>query len=292
MTDEQLLELCQKYGMNALLWRQKFIGLLPEVERRKLYLKKGYSSIFEFAARLGGVSREQVLLVLRLDKSFESTPQVEKALISGEVPLSKLARVASVVNPETQEFWLEKSKLLSKGALEVLVKDNKSMPGHALNSNKTKKKHQTLKIPQSDELQLAPDVRQNLLELQNKGIDVNGFLRTSLKERQQKIQSEKHEIAMELEKQPNSISRYIPAHIKHLIKKEFGEKCAISYSTNKSNTIHHTQRFSLDPTHNPFFLAPLCSQHHEIAHVVDVKVAEQRTNQIIANREAIPHNHL
>lgn len=29
----------------------KFIGLLPEVYRRKLYEKKGFSSIFEFGAR-------------------------------------------------------------------------------------------------------------------------------------------------------------------------------------------------------------------------------------------------
>ena len=38
---EKLYQLCKTFGARTLLWRQKFIGLLPEVNRRKLYEKKG-----------------------------------------------------------------------------------------------------------------------------------------------------------------------------------------------------------------------------------------------------------
>ena len=48
MTDEKLYELAKMYGRNALVWRQKFMGLLPEVEKRKLYERKNFGSIFEF----------------------------------------------------------------------------------------------------------------------------------------------------------------------------------------------------------------------------------------------------
>ncbi len=58
LTDEKLYELCKMYGARALEWRRKFIGLLPEVERRKLYRKKGFASVFEFAAKLAGVSQK------------------------------------------------------------------------------------------------------------------------------------------------------------------------------------------------------------------------------------------
>ena len=74
LTDKKLYELCEKYGASARLWRQKFIGLLPEVNRRRLYEKKGFSSIFEFAAKLCGLSAEQVRLTLNLEKRFENKP--------------------------------------------------------------------------------------------------------------------------------------------------------------------------------------------------------------------------
>lgn len=40
ISDKELYALCKKYGENALQWRRKFIGLLPEVNRRRLYEKK------------------------------------------------------------------------------------------------------------------------------------------------------------------------------------------------------------------------------------------------------------
>ena len=56
MTDEELYEKAVMYGRNALLWRQRFMGLLPEVQRRGLYAKKGFGSVFEFAFKLAGLS--------------------------------------------------------------------------------------------------------------------------------------------------------------------------------------------------------------------------------------------
>ncbi len=41
--------------------------------------------------------------------------------------------------------------------------------------------------------------------------------------------------------------------------------------------IHHTQRFSLASTHDPHYLAPLCKEHHQLAHAVDLKVQEYWT---------------
>ena len=64
MTDEKLYELAKLYGRNALVWRQKFMGLLPEVEKRKLYERKNFGSIFEFAYKLAGFSEQQLLTSL------------------------------------------------------------------------------------------------------------------------------------------------------------------------------------------------------------------------------------
>ncbi|PIZ76245.1 hypothetical protein COY05_01630, partial [Candidatus Peregrinibacteria bacterium CG_4_10_14_0_2_um_filter_38_24] len=70
MPDENLYALCKTYGERTRIWRQKFAGLLPEVFKRKLYEKKGFHSIFEFAKKLAGMSEEQTRLVLNLEKRF------------------------------------------------------------------------------------------------------------------------------------------------------------------------------------------------------------------------------
>ncbi len=87
-SDKQLYALCRKYGTQALLWRQKFIGLLPEVNRRRLYEKKGFGSIFEFGKRIAGLSEAQIRLALNLDKRFSDKPALKAAFVQGKISIN------------------------------------------------------------------------------------------------------------------------------------------------------------------------------------------------------------
>lgn len=276
LTSQQFYAKCVHTGKTAKIAVREFLALLPEAEDRQIYLEHGMSSVFEFAAKLGGVSREQVLLTLRLEERFEDLPQLKQALLSAEVPIHKLARVASVATAETQDFWLNQTKLLTKQALETLVKDtriqSKSVPRHALNPNKIRK---IQKVYQSNELHLSSNIRQRLLVLQNKGINLEELIEEFLDQREKHIQDEKQEMGEESNKSPER-SRYIPARVKAVLQQEFGTKCAQEKCPNKATNIHHTRRFALNSSHNPLYLAPLCKSHHEIAHAVDVKVVEYK----------------
>jgi hypothetical protein len=68
MSDKELYELCKKYGTEALEARRKFGGLLPEVNRRRLYARRGFCSIFMLAAKLAGMRKTYVQRVLQLDQ--------------------------------------------------------------------------------------------------------------------------------------------------------------------------------------------------------------------------------
>ncbi len=125
MTDKQLYRLCKKYGARALQARRKFVGLLPEVYRRKLYSKRGFTCIYEFAAKLAGISKEQVQRVLQLDRRFQDLPLLKDALASGEVSANKLARIASVATKENESELFEKTRKLSQPALEIFIKEVK-----------------------------------------------------------------------------------------------------------------------------------------------------------------------
>ncbi len=142
MSDEELFELCKRWGGLALESRQKFCGLLPEVYKRRLYERKGFVSIHEFAAKLAGISHEQVNTILCLDRRFEDKPVLKAALREGKISVNKLARIVSIATAENQNEIFSAGINLSKAALEVFVKDFKNgcKDGFAEPENCEKKK--------------------------------------------------------------------------------------------------------------------------------------------------------
>ena len=135
-------------------------------------------------------------------------------------------------------------------------------------------------------LQLDENIYQKLLELQDKGININEILKNALEKRKEEIETEKEDLAKEiLEKEESRIkegklpSKHVSVKIKKHLKKEHGNKCSIKHCHKDATTIHHTARFSLSQSHNPKFLAPLCSEHHNLAHLVDEKYRQHKNRK-------------
>lgn len=289
LSDENLYKKCQQYGEQTRVWRQKFAGLLPEVYRRKLHEKKGFSSIFEFAKKLAGMSEEQVRRVLNLEKKFAEMPILKSMLINAEVSMNKLAKVASIATAENQDALANQINLLPCRALETLVRDEKFAKSVHVNTHlqqniesangedyvRVEKLGSVQNSTSVGDLDLSSEVKQKLLDLRQKGIDINAFILQAIADREQKIAQEKERIAANT---PTTTSRYIPVETRTLLKKEFGEKCSINGCQKESGVIHHTQRFSLSQNNNPKYLAPLCREHHQIAHSIDVKFHEVVAN--------------
>ena len=301
LSDAQLFALCQKFGTEAIVARRKFAGLLPEVFKRKLYLKKGFHSIYEFAAKLAGMSEEQVRLVLNLEKKFDDKPILKALLVNGEVSINKLVRVASIATVENQEVLAQQVKILPKAAIDTLVRDERFIRNIESENglNKANSAHEVVYVHSNlqqnelnvnipavkttmpvqsfakniSELKLSNKVYEKLLELQQKGIDVNELILEFLRKREMEIAQEKEELSAQA---VQTESRYVPVKIRDVLKKEYGDRCSIRGCLKPSTQIHHAQRFSVGRTHDPKFLAPLCAQHHAIAHSVDLKYFETK----------------
>jgi hypothetical protein len=347
MSDKDLYRLCKKYGYITLEARQKFIGLLPEVYRRRLFEKKGYGSIYEFAGKLAGISKAQVNLTLSLEKRFEDKPILRRALVDGQMSINKLSRLTSIATTENEQELFARTKLLSNRAVEVFVRDVKyfekarcteetyvvggegakgcdvggvcceQLGGNNINATgesgkkvlhvqklaernsemsevgnfccegfvkknidaKGESARKSLHVQKlvGEEVRLDADVKEKLLRLQKQGIDVNQFLRDALEKRKEDIEKKKSEIVREQigrQSSKRKASRYLSVKVRQVLKDEFGTKCSISSCYKPAKVVHHTQRFSLRPVHDPRFLAPLCEEHHEIAHKIDVKFVE------------------
>jgi len=276
ITDEELLKLCDKFGKQALLWRRKFMGLLPEVNKRKLYEKRGCANIFEFAAKWAGLSEMQVRRVLHLEKRFEDKPILKNLLVEGRVSVNKLIRVVSIATVENEKELAEKIKLLPQKALETLARDernfkNKNGLNKPLIDVKSVRAH-SARSEAKCAFSLSDDVIEQLNRLHTQGHDVNKILLELLKQRKEKIEQEKETIAKNA---PATTSRYIPVRVKAILKEEFGQKCSIPTCRKPAQEIHHSQRFALAHTHDPRYMAPLCREHHQLAHVVDQRYAER-----------------
>lgn len=261
---ENLHTTFKKYGTLALRYRQRCIGLLPEINRLRVYEEKGFGSIYEYAARLAGISNAQVDTVLRLERKFGDKPALKNALVSGEVSHHKLIRVASIATPENDEEMAEKTKQLPQKALEVLVRDEKR------NGNPEPLFGQ--KSLRAQTLELDEDVEKELSELQEKGIDINQELRRFLKKRKREIEEEKEQLSCNA---TPTKSKYIKVGIRKVLRAEHGTKCSVPGCNKDAEVIHHTRRFALSGTHDPKYLASLCKEHHQIAHSIDTKYRQK-----------------
>jgi len=122
-SDRELYDYCRFTGINARIWSRRFVAAIPEVARRGLYKKHGFYSIYEFAAKVGGISHKNVNEALRIYEKFKEMPKMKELI--GEVGLSKLRVVACIVTVETEWYWAKRAVDMSRPALEVLVREIK-----------------------------------------------------------------------------------------------------------------------------------------------------------------------
>ena len=243
MTDKELFDLCQKYGGNAKIWQRKFAALLPEVDKRKLWKRKGFYSIYDFAARLGGVTTRIVDEVLTLDKKLEDKPllkaQVEK---QGWSKVSIAARI-----PVKEEEAVKMVETLSRKTLEVYAHEvdiSKESPKATTGCKPVKL---NFKVKPETELRLRK-FRQELEKERKESVSLGEALEELLDQAEKPKQIRKSEPSKEGK-------RYISAGDKRKIKERYGHKCAMCKqpATSIPPMIRTEKLFS-----NILFLLELC----------------------------------
>ena len=225
-----------KYGANAKQWINKCKMLLPEIDRQGIWYKKGFGSIFEYAAKLAGLSHGQVRDALRIMKRIEDKPALLK--VAEKKGLGAVRPVATIATQEDQGFWADKAEEMPKHALQAYVRESGPGPTFA---------QKTIQMTLSQE--------------------------TAEKLEAIKGDRDWEEVVLELLELPavkpepvESKSPYIPAAIKKYVIKKFHGLCAFPNCCKEFAELHHTYRFALTGIHDPDQIVPLCKSHHELAH--------------------------
>lgn len=269
MTDSELYKLCQEYGGNAISWRRKFAGLLPEVERRGLWRRRGFTSIFEFAFRVSGLSTESVERILKISQKLEDKPALKEQLVSGSQSWTKIERVAYIATPETDRDWAKKVEKMPFRALDAYVKEIRlERPDAGLLDNIPETpQFRTLSFTVSTEIEEKLRLAKHDLEKKRKQmLTFNEVLKELF------TQKPEAQILIKVcpdcakRKADGAKSRHIPLETQRYIYALHKNICAFKSCHKPATSLHHTRRFALNPSHNPEFIVPVCTAHERLVH--------------------------
>lgn len=276
-----------EYGMNAKEWLRKCALMLPEIDERRIWAKRGFGSLFEYAAKLAGMSKGQVWDALRIVRKVEDKPALIKVI--EEKGVNAVRPVVSIVTQENQEFWAEKARVLSKNELEVFVKDFRRQSDYVgsvnvnVNGSESCTSTTTQPVKSSKNCEISEGSGLGLgakLEVSNSGSCSTIEVSKEMFERLQKIKGGKswdevmgelllaRETLLEQEK-PEAVateSRHIPENIRKFVMKRDAGMCVFPGCTNPVSELHHTQGFSVEHVHDPDKIYSLCRAHHSLAH--------------------------
>ncbi|MFC1600034.1 HNH endonuclease signature motif containing protein [Patescibacteria group bacterium] len=248
MKNSELHGWCKSSGKQSLDGRKKFIAALPEVYRRHMYKEYGFGSIYEYAAKLCGVSHQMVDDVIRVDEKLKEMPKLRNLI--GEVGLSKVRRVASVAKKETENEWVEKVQKMSKPALELHIKESRPGPGLPTTPLYDDFENFTIKLDPEIILKLKI-IKQKM----GKGTTWNEvFSRlTGLPT----VRPQKNP------RPSNPKKRHIPTQKR----RELEGKCSCPGCNKPVTEIHHKKPWAKFQSHDD--LEGLCKGHHELRHQSD-----------------------
>ena len=94
---------------------------LNEIERRKLHLKQGYSSMFDYCTSGLGYSESAANLRIRAARCLACFPEVYGLLDAGEVNPSTISQVSKILTPGNKSDILSRIRNKSQREVEAIV---------------------------------------------------------------------------------------------------------------------------------------------------------------------------
>lgn len=129
LTDDQLRESTRQAFRREEVAQLDVLYHLVEVERRRLHLRDGYPSLFEYAKAGLGYSRGGAARRIACARAIGRFPSVHEALLSGRMTMSGIAIVARVLAEENVEEVLARAADKSQEELEALAASYRPVHG-------------------------------------------------------------------------------------------------------------------------------------------------------------------
>jgi hypothetical protein len=228
-------------------------------------LKHGLHSIYEFGAKLAGLSNETVSRVLKLEENLVDKPILKGMFASGETGWSKLEVAVKIVTSQNEAEIAKKLVTMSKSALETLVKDIKS-----LNTFRYEVVLESFPVKlNSKTMNRLKVLKLNFEKKQKRPLSWEQLLNMML-DQCEHLPKKKIRTTRKLKIK----TRYIPAAIKSEVLAKTEQMCGHSNCNRAAQVLHHEIPFAVSGNHES--LIPLCREHHDIVHHSDSSFVNKR----------------
>jgi hypothetical protein len=218
--------------------------LLPLVASERVWEKKKFGSIYEYAAKLAGMSRDNVDSALWTLRKVKDMPALQA--VAETKGLGRVRVVATIATPETQEFWAEKARTMSQHTLETYVRE-------------TCRAAKTQADGVDVNLHLKPDLARRM-EVLKKHVDFESAFERAIAYMEQELERAAPEPV-------KGSSRHIPVQVERFVQARTNGLCAYPGCERRATSLHHTQRWGLEKVHDPARLHGLCTPHERLAHL-------------------------
>ncbi len=121
LSDDDLLKRLKKCrgAERAVLLR--ILRYLNEVERRRLYVPRGYASLYDFCTDYLAYSRSAAMRRIHTARCIERFPMVAEHLLSGELTLTAAAMISGILTEGNADEIISSARGRSTRDVEVLV---------------------------------------------------------------------------------------------------------------------------------------------------------------------------
>ena len=253
-----------EYGRSAREWTRKCALLLPEIARLEIWKKRGFGSIYEYAAKLAGMSHAAVDDALWIARKIEDKPELMR--IAEQKGINAVRPIVAIATKETADFWAEKVREMSVHTLQTYVREFKKADLQARINGDFRDVPKCLH-PQDlfseINLRVKPEIAEKLQKLKGSN-DWNELMEKFIELYEEKVEEQKPTVEEIPEK---AKSRYVPAAIKSYALAKTNGACAFPSCYKPYEILHHTDGFALTHSHNPDKLVPLCRAHERLAHL-------------------------
>jgi 5-methylcytosine-specific restriction endonuclease McrA len=93
--------------------------LLARIHDEKLHHDLGYANVLDYAEELLGLPRSKAEGLLRLGRSLQRLPVLDRAWSAGEVDWTKARDMLSILTPENEAAWVERAGRRTNRELEA-----------------------------------------------------------------------------------------------------------------------------------------------------------------------------
>jgi len=280
----------------------ELIRYLCEVDRRKLYLKLGYPSLFAYCCKALKYSESAAYRRIATARVYRDNPEVYQKLIGGELTLCAVAELAKVISPKNKEELFSKVEGKSKQVVQSVVAEYRApelgskrqesvrlkqikrspvplLKCEALSTEEPNVKSYTVTIELSEEemalvqeaqtILSTSKVKETLLKSARKVVQHHKSLRVKREHRATNKEISKESLPpAEVD---SDRSRYIPADVRHIVDQRDGGRCSYvapdgtRCCETKNLEFDHQVPYALGGKSDANNLRLLCRGHNKLA---------------------------